>query len=144
MLHDEAIAWAVRLTRDRSAAEDVVQEAFLNVFSRVRALPDDEATRRYLSRAVTNAALSRLRSEHRRHAREASASNLPSSAVEVDEELWQLVQRLPKRLLTALMYRFWLDQSEVETARLMRCRVGTVKSLTSRAISTLRNEVKRA
>ena len=139
-LRGDAVQWAVRITRDPAAAEDVVQEAFLRVFSRLRIPPDEEAARPYLRRAVINGALSRLRSDQRRQAREVRAWNRPVTA-DADDELWELVRRLPPRQFAVIALRYWLDQSEAETARLLRCRVGTVKSLASRAIATLRSEL---
>lgn len=140
-LHAEALLWALRITRDRDVAEDVVQDAFVQVFSRVRVPPDDDVLRPYVRRAVINAALSRLRAERRRLAREVRAWSRPVSSPDSDEQLWELVQLLPRRQFTVVALRYWLDQTEVETARLMRCRVGTVKSLTARAVSTLRREL---
>lgn len=141
-LHDDAVGWAVRITRDRSIAEDVVQDAFLQVFGRVRPLPSDEAVARYLRRAVVNAAFARLRADRRRGLREERAWAPPRpEAVDVDSTLWELVRALPRRQFTVLALRYWLDQTEAETARLMRCRVGTVKSLSARAVATLRKEL---
>ena len=142
-LHGEAVEWAVRITRDRAMAEDVVQDAFVQVFSRLRIPLGDDAVRPYVRRAVINAALSRLRSERRRRSREVRASDRPWADVDpgADHELWELVQRLPRRQFAVIALRYWLDQSEAETARLLRCRVGTVKSLAARAVATLRKEL---
>ena len=142
-LHREAIEWAIRVTRDQATAEDVVQEAFLKVFGRVRPLPADEAVRRYLRRAVVNTAFTRLRAERRRIGRETRSwrPEIESNDPQADSALWELVQHLPKRQFTVIALRYWLDQSEAETARLMRCRIGTVKSLTACAMATLRTEL---
>jgi RNA polymerase sigma factor (sigma-70 family) len=142
-LHGEAVEWAVRITRDRAMAEDVVQDAFVQVFSRLRTPLGDDAVRRYVRRAVVNAALSRLRSERRRRSREVRASDETWGEAEAgaDHELWELVQRLPRRQFAVIALRYWLDQSEAETAQLLRCRVGTVKSLAARAVATLRKEI---
>jgi RNA polymerase sigma factor (sigma-70 family) len=139
-LRGEAVEWAVRITRDR--AEDVVQDAFVQVFSRLRTLTGRDTVRPYMRRAVINAALSRLRSERRRRSREVRASE-PWGEIDpdADDELWELVQRLPRRQFAVIALRHWLDQTEAETARRLRCRVGTVKSLAARAVATLRKEL---
>jgi RNA polymerase sigma factor (sigma-70 family) len=45
---------------------------------------------------------------------------------------------LPLRQRTAVVLRYFEDLSEAQTADIMGCRPGAVKSLVSRAMSTLR------
>jgi RNA polymerase sigma factor (sigma-70 family) len=47
------------------------------------------------------------------------------------------VAALPRRQRTALVLRYYLDLSVAETADVMGCAEGTVKSLTSRALGRL-------
>ena len=141
-LYRDAVGWALRVTRDRAMAEDVVQEAFLQVFARVRPLPSDDAVAFYLRRAVVNAAFARLRTDRRRELREERSWTVERhEAAESDSTLWDLVRALPRRQFMVLALRYWLDQTEAETARLMRCRIGTVKSLSARAVAALRKEL---
>ena len=55
--------------------------------------------------------------------------------------LWQQVCGLPPRQRTALVLRYYEDLSEAETAELMGCSVGTVKSQVSTALDKLRERV---
>jgi RNA polymerase sigma factor (sigma-70 family) len=55
--------------------------------------------------------------------------------------LWQVVRALPPRQRTAVVLRFYEDLSEAETAQVLGCSVGTVKSQVSRALSTLRTSI---
>jgi DNA-directed RNA polymerase specialized sigma24 family protein len=142
-LHDPALRWAGAITRDSDAAEDVVQDAFVRVFSKLRPVRDCDLEF-YVRRAVVNMAISWVRSEDRRRGRERRAAAgvhglAPSS--DGDGELWLRVQRLPRRQFTVIALRYWLDLTETETARLMGCRPGTVKSLSFHAITTLRSEL---
>lgn len=50
------------------------------------------------------------------------------------------VARLPRRQRSALILRYFVDRSVEESARVMRCAPGTVKSLTSQALASLRRE----
>jgi RNA polymerase sigma factor (sigma-70 family) len=49
--------------------------------------------------------------------------------------------KLPYRQRAAIVLRFYEDLSERETARLLGCAVGTVKSLVSRALQRMREEL---
>ena len=49
--------------------------------------------------------------------------------------------RRPPRTRAAIVLRHWLDLSEQRTAELLGCGVGTVKSLVSRGLATLREEM---
>jgi RNA polymerase sigma-70 factor (sigma-E family) len=56
----------------------------------------------------------------------------------VRQDLWNALGRLPRRQRAVLVLRFFLDLSERETALVMECAPGTVKSQTSKALAKLR------
>ena len=64
-------------------------------------------------------------------------------APEDRDELWSALQRLSPRQRAAIVLRFYEDLSEERTAEVLRCPRGTVKSLVSRGLETLRTEVGR-
>ena len=57
---------------------------------------------------------------------------------ELDEAMHAVLLRLPQRQRAAIVLRFYEDLSDVQTAELLRCSAGTVRSLVSRAMKTLR------
>jgi RNA polymerase sigma factor (sigma-70 family) len=53
-------------------------------------------------------------------------------------DLWRALARLPRRQRAVVVLRFYEDLSEIETAEILQCSVGTVKSQASRALAKLR------
>jgi RNA polymerase sigma-70 factor (sigma-E family) len=131
-------------------AEDVVQDAFVRLHRRRRALRDQNAALAYLRSSVCNAARSRLRHlrmARRRHAQLAAPRDAGSAEHEVvrDEDVRALlaaVADLPARQREVLVLRYWLDLSERETAATLGIAPGTVKSHAARAIAALGRRLK--
>jgi RNA polymerase sigma factor (sigma-70 family) len=55
--------------------------------------------------------------------------------------MWRVVKTLPARQRAAVVLRYYEDLSEADTAAILGCSVGTVKSQTSRAIAGLRSKL---
>jgi RNA polymerase sigma-70 factor (sigma-E family) len=147
---DGAVRLAYLLTGDRALAEDLVQDAFVKLAGRLVHLRDPQAFPAYLRRTVVNLANSHFRRRrveraYLRREQGAAAGPPPSSPVDLDarRDLWAALQRLSPRQRSALVLRFYEDLSEQRVAELLNCRPGTVKSLVSRGLETLRQEVRR-
>jgi RNA polymerase sigma-70 factor (sigma-E family) len=132
---------------DRQAAEDVVQDAFCNLFRRWGHLSHAEGAEYYVRVAVVNACRSALR---RRAVRNRLVLyELPEPSVEAAvlgneerDELIRAVNRLPSRQRETLVLRYYLDLPYDQIATLMGVSLGTVRSTTHRALSTLARKVK--
>ena len=141
------IGFAYLLTGSRADAEDLVHEAFVRVVGRLRHLRSPDAFDAYLLRTIVNLHMSRLRRirvERRylvREGRRPSDAVAPHDVGERDR-IWRALDRLPKRQRTAIVLRYAEDRSERETADLLRCSIPAVKSLTARALHTLRAELR--
>ena len=134
---------ATLLVRDQAVAEELVQDAFVRVHHRI-AVADRPGA--YLRTTVVNL----CRSHGRRAGVEARASidppasTSPPPAIPLElTELWLALDRLPERQRHAIVLRFYLDLDDAEIARLLEARPGTVRSLISRGLSTLKQEVER-
>jgi RNA polymerase sigma factor (sigma-70 family) len=55
--------------------------------------------------------------------------------------MWRALGRLSKRQRAAIVLRFYEDLSEFSVAEILGCRPGTVKSLVSRGLEKLREEM---
>lgn len=133
---------AYLLGGDWATAEDLVQTALAKTYLAWRRI-DPLAVEAYARRVLVNTATSWWR---RRWHGERPTAELPDHRAAVDpigdsverQHLWEHVRRLPARQRAVLVLRYYEDQTEAETARLLGVTVGTVKSQTSRALATLR------
>jgi RNA polymerase sigma-70 factor (sigma-E family) len=133
---------AFLLAGDWATAEDLLQTALTKTYLAWRRLGHIEAVEPYARRVLVNTATSWWR---RRWHGERPTEVLPEhpTADGLDERLerdalWRHVRALPARQRAVLVLRFYEDQSEADTARLLGVTVGTVKSQCSRALQSLR------
>jgi len=143
---DAAVRLAYLLTGDRDVAEDLVQDAFVRLAGRLVHLRDPGAFEAYLRKTVVNLANSYFRRRRVERAYEISLRHTPQTAagagsVEDREALARALRSLPQRQRAAIVLRFYEDLSEAQTADVIGCRPGTVKSLVSRGLEALRKEI---
>ncbi len=134
-----AIRLAWLLTHDPAAAEDVVHDAFTALFHRFESVDNHAA---YLRRSVVNAVYERTRRSGRETRRMALVAT--TEPVEVDGPTGGLIDaiaRLPLQQRTVIVLRYWSDLDHAAIADAMDTRVGTVRSLLSRATAQLRTEI---
>jgi len=127
-------------------AEDIVAEAFYQLYRRWRLLRSPEAAAAYLRSVVVN--LTRMRIRHlqvvRRHASRSDdgqahvASGEERAVLREDQRaLVDAVRALPARQREALVLRYWLDLRESEIADAMGISAGSVKVHVSRGMAAL-------
>ena len=140
---------AYLLTGDRRVAEDCVQDAFVKVIGRLGHLRTGVAFDAYLRRTIVNLVNNRWRRRTLERAHEASGRTqmhaIPSSDTALVERLavWHAILGLPARQRTAIALCFYEDLAEADIAVIMRCRPGTIRSLISRGMASLRVELER-
>jgi RNA polymerase sigma-70 factor (sigma-E family) len=141
----EGIRLGFLLTGDRALSEDLVQEAFARLVGRLRHLRDPGAFGAYLRRTIVNLSTSHFRRRRVERAyleRSAMAPEAETNPNEgLDATMHEALLRLPERQRAAIVLRFYEDLSDVQTAEALRCSPGTVRSLVSRGMKSLRSEL---
>ncbi|MEV0382823.1 SigE family RNA polymerase sigma factor [Nonomuraea sp. NPDC050643] len=130
---------------DETEAEDLLQTALERTYKnwdRVR----HSSPEPYVRRVIINAAISRAR-------RRAILKIIPmysppetsARATDLDlrHVLMEALRALPPRQRAVVVLRYWEDFSETQTAEVLGCTVGTVKSQTSKAMAKLRSALGR-
>ena len=132
---------AYLLTRDHGLAEDLVQTALTKAWfawSRIDGDPEP-----YVRKVLVNTYASWWR---RKWNGEHPTDDLPDHAVRESgapsgtepTDLWRAMARLPRRQRAVVVLRYFEDLTEAQTAELLGCSVGTVKSQCSKALAKLR------
>ena len=138
---------AIALTGDRADAEDLLQAALERLLRHQRDITTGAEA--YLRRTLYNLAtdgwrrrdvwrrkIPLLRAEHLR----TGAGTAPddTATVDVRDELVRLLRQLPPRQRAVIMLRYWEQRSEAETAQVLGCSTGAVKSAASKGLHRLR------
>lgn len=138
---DRLLRAAVMLAGGHADGEDLLQAALERVYRHWGRIDGDPEG--YLRRTLYHLAADGWRRNGRFRARlgllrPSAAGPDETAAVDQRDELIRLLSSLPARQRTAVILRYWEELSEAETARLMGCSVGNVKSAASRGLRRLR------
>jgi RNA polymerase sigma factor (sigma-70 family) len=147
---DLAFRTAYLITGSAAEAEDAAQEGFIAAHRALARFRPGAPLRPWLLRIVANAARNRRRAAGRRaemglrlanSTRDADAAPSPERAAEAAEEraaLLRAVASLDPADRDVVACRYFLQLSVAETAVVLGCADGTVKSRLSRALERLR------
>jgi RNA polymerase sigma-70 factor, ECF subfamily len=148
----KAVRTAYLVTQHEPMAEDVVQEAFVRFYERVRYFDESRPFEPYFLRSVVNRALNAVEKEHAAASFDESldAPVLQSllacaASVEAQVEYAQLkteiaraLENLSPRQRAAVVLRYYLEMSEKEMTATLEIAPGTFKWLLNAARSRLR------
>lgn len=136
------VAWL--LTGDAHLAEDLLQTVLAKVWPKWHRIAD-ENPEAYVRKALVNTSASW---RHRRWWGEVPHERLPDlgvadafDAVDLERSLAAEIRRLPPRQRAVVVLRYFEDLSVEETAKVLDCRPGTVKSQASKALHALRGRL---
>lgn len=132
------------LCGDRSAAEELTQEAFVDAYHRWATIGSYDDPGQWVRRVVANRAVSRWRRlardasiVRRLRLREERSAATMGVIDESGEAFWALVRRLPARQAQVVVLRYHDDRAIGEIAALLQCRENTVKAHLFKARRTL-------
>ena len=129
---------------NRAEAEDLLQGAYERAYRRWGRISRRADPERYVRQILVNASVHRWR-WRRRHPEAPLPASGPgpvtadTAAVIADRDLLlRGLAALPPRQRAVLVLRYFEDLSEAETAVLLGCSIGTVKSQAARGLARLR------
>lgn len=137
---DHLMRTAVLLAGSREAGEDLLQAALERVLRKPRRVDGD--IEGYLRRVLYNLAADGWRRRGRWRQRlpllRSPDVTDDTAAVDLHDELVRLLVQLPPRQRAVIVLRYWEQRTEAETATLLGCSEGTVRSAASRGLRRLR------
>jgi RNA polymerase sigma-70 factor (sigma-E family) len=132
-----------RLLVGPDLAEDLVQASLIRTFVRWRSLRDPKNatayTRTVMARLAVRWGRRRWRGEEAGRVLDPIPFEDHSDRVAAADDVLRALRGLPVAHRAVLVLRFYEQLSEADVARALRCRPGTVKSRTARAIAQLRS-----
>jgi len=145
---------ALRVTRERGAAEEVAQDVFLELYRSADKLSDADHVRFWLRRVTVHRATDVLRKRTRQPEAAAeewddgySGASDASGALEpfrvtsgMETRLEELLGSLPETLRVAVVLRYQEDMLPEEIALLLQQPLATVKSHLQRGLKLLRRK----
>jgi RNA polymerase sigma-70 factor (sigma-E family) len=134
---------AVLLAGGKEAGEDLLQaalERLLRHWRTVEGNPEGYLRRTLYHLAADSWRQQRVWRKQLRLLRLGARTAVADGTAEVDlrDSLVRLLRQLPPRQRAVIVARYWEQLSEAESAQVLGCSVGTVKSATSRGLRRLR------
>jgi RNA polymerase sigma-70 factor (sigma-E family) len=131
---------AYLLVHDEGLAEDLLQTALTKAWFAWRRIDEPEA---YVRRIMVTTSASwwrrRWTAETPTEAPEQTGPVVPGEPAHA-EDLWIAIGHLPRRQRAVVVLRYLEDRTEADTAALMGCSIGTVKSQCAKALAKLRSD----
>ena len=143
---------AYRYTFNPTAAEDLIQDIFLKVFTHIETLEKDEAFPGWMYRIAVNTCLSYLRSHKKVLQQSVSLSDVEylvgensQSVTEkmIGKPLEEAIRDLPNRLKSVFLLHDVQGYKHNEIAQIMGCSVGTSKSQLFKARMKIRKRLEK-
>jgi RNA polymerase sigma-70 factor (ECF subfamily) len=154
----KAVRTAYLITRDISLAEDIVQDAFIRAYRAIRGFDSTRPFEPWFMRSVVNASVKMMQRSVRQIqigdegdesvltelAMRAESVESQVESLEVQNQIWEAMQKLSPRQRAVIVQRYFLEMSEKEMAEEAGSAVGTVKWMLNAARERLRGLLERS
>jgi RNA polymerase sigma-70 factor, ECF subfamily len=154
----KAVRTAYLITRDQGLAEDIVQDSFLQAFRAIRGFDATRPFEAWFLRSVVNAAVKTMQRSARQvevgdESDESLLAELAArvesvesqvESIEVQNQIWDAMQKLSPRQRAVVVQRYFLEMSEKEMAAETGSAVGTVKWMLNAARERMRGLLERS
>ena len=149
----KAARTAYLITCDLGLAEDIVQDSFIQVYRAIRGFDSSRPFEPWFMRSVVNAAVKTMQRSARQvqvgdEADESVLAELAArvesvesqiESMEIQNQIWDAMQKLSPRQRAVIAQRYFLDMSEKEMAAEAGSAIGTVKWMLNAARERLRS-----
>ncbi|MDO9028519.1 MAG: RNA polymerase sigma factor [Candidatus Roizmanbacteria bacterium] len=154
----KAVRKAYLITRDPHIAEDVVQDAFIQVYHAIRGFDATRPFEPWFMRSVVNASVKIMQGSARQvqvgdEADESLLAELAAGVesveaqvefIESQNQIWDAMQKLSPRQRAVIVQRYFLEMSEAEMAEESGTATGTIKWILNAARERLRGLLERS
>lgn len=154
----KAVRTAYLITRDLGLAEDVVQDSFLQAFRSINGFDSTRLFEPWFMRSVVNASVKMMQRSAKQvevgdEADESLFAELAArvesveeqvESIEVQNQIWDAMQKLSPRQRAVIVQRYFLEMSEKEMAEEAGSAIGTVKWMLNAARERLRGLIERS
>jgi RNA polymerase sigma-70 factor (ECF subfamily) len=140
---------AYHFLRDRSSAEEIAQDAFLQLYRSFGELEGEAHTRFWLRKVTSRLCIDFVRKNRRRELVALEDAPEPEAAEErgdplLNRQLRLLIASLPEKPRIVMVLRYQEDLMPEEIARILEMPVRTVKSHLQRSLALLREKIGRS
>lgn len=141
-----------RYTNNATAAEDLIQDIFLKVFTNLHSLDNDDAFVGWLYRIAVNTCLSYLRSHKRLFQKEVPLGDVEGILTDgargrpedmLNKSIAEALQSLSPKLKSVFMLHDIQGFKHEEVAQILDCSVGTSKSQLFKARMKIRDHLEK-
>jgi RNA polymerase sigma-70 factor, ECF subfamily len=155
----KAVRTAYLITRDIGLAEDVVQDSFIQAYRSIHGFDAARPFEPWFMRSVVNASVKMIQKSARQVeagaerdadeflsqlAEQVESVESQVESIEVQDQIWDAMQKLSPRQRAVIVQRYFLEMSEAEMARESGTAAGTVKWMLNAARARLRGLLERS
>lgn len=129
------------MAADEDRGDELLQDCLVKLYIRWRKTVEKGDPAAYLHRMLVNGSVDWWRRSRRERPTDSipeHAAHAPAPGGLLDRDLLRALRELPKGQRAVVVLRYFEDMTERDTAAVLGCSIGTVKSQNARAMASLR------